>query len=58
MEQERRRDASPARTAPAPSRRFFAMPETLRRLPGRLTLLRARLHRWLTYHPERRFMRG
>jgi hypothetical protein len=34
------------------------MPETLRQLPHRLQMLLASLRRWLTYRPERRFMRG
>jgi hypothetical protein len=34
------------------------MNTTLRRLPPRILLLAATLRRWLTYKPERRFMRG
>jgi hypothetical protein len=34
------------------------MPETLQHLSRRMTRLIAGLRRWLTYRPERRFMRG
>jgi hypothetical protein len=34
------------------------MPATLLRLPHRFSQMAAGLRRWLTYHPERRFMRG
>ncbi len=47
-----------AKTACAPPRWIAAMPGFLASLPRRLHELLAGLRRWLTYRPERRFMRG
>jgi hypothetical protein len=53
------RDGAPSRQdGPRNLPMVRPMPDALRQLPPRLRILMSGLRRWLTYRPERRFMRG